>query len=91
MLYGYLSAEIMLSFGLDRNTKGTLKYFQIRNLPMECLEIILVKAYVLYFHDLKQKDEKWLFSQLASISWFCLETIVRPGFKNFLHRHFMGK
>ena len=60
---------------------------------MEVLEIILTKAYALYFYRVQPRSrEEELFAMLSSISVYWLETICRPyRFKAALNRRLYRK
>ena len=60
---------------------------QIRKCPMEILEMILSKAYALYFYAFPpHPPEKKVFALLSSVSFVFHETIARRGFKSSLRK-----
>jgi len=66
---------------------------QIDDLPMVVLEIILTKAYALYFYRVHPRPrDKEMFAMLSSISRYWRETISRPcRFKAALNRRLYRK
>lgn len=64
----------------------------MHDLPMEILEIILTKAYALYFYRVRPRPrDKELFAMLSSISLNWHKTIWRRWFKSSLNRRLPGK